>query len=311
MSPKHTVLMTISNFTEYMPVHEQPDDMRVSPPTDKHRVIQPFQFLTPADRPTAVLIILNQPILGMGVVRLWKSTRLRVCADGGANQLFDYFDDRTRGNYVPDFIVGDMDLVRTEVRSFYEAQGTIVITQTSEYASDFTKALQLVQIWGCDPLLLNPSQVNDTDGLSHLVRELSNLKEQTVYVLSAVGGRLDQSMGLIVQFYTLAHDWSLLSIILLTHTDIIFAAPRGLNFVKYPSKQQFHPSKRVPACGILPFGTATILNSQGLRYDVLNWPSSLYGQVSTNNGVSGVDGFILNTTETVVINIEFDISVLQ
>lgn len=41
------------------------------------------------------LIILNQPIADIEVLsRLWNHTGYRLCADGGANQLYDLFVDR-------------------------------------------------------------------------------------------------------------------------------------------------------------------------------------------------------------------------
>lgn len=54
----------------------------------------PSAFLS-ADRgssgkPTADLIILNQPIQDFETFKkIWRHTRYRICADGGANRLYD------------------------------------------------------------------------------------------------------------------------------------------------------------------------------------------------------------------------------
>jgi thiamine pyrophosphokinase len=48
----------------------------------------PEELANPPD-----LLILNQPIAHFGAfARLWAHTSYRVCADGGANRLFDMFE---------------------------------------------------------------------------------------------------------------------------------------------------------------------------------------------------------------------------
>jgi len=47
---------------------------------------------------------------------------LKVCADGGANQLFEYAhrkENFQKLNYIPDYIIGDFDSLNDDVRSFY------------------------------------------------------------------------------------------------------------------------------------------------------------------------------------------------
>jgi thiamine pyrophosphokinase len=72
--------------------------------------ISPARFLaedTPASGGFAAspdLLILNQPIAHFDIIaRLWRHTSYRVCADGGANRLFDMFEGDLavqRENYV-------------------------------------------------------------------------------------------------------------------------------------------------------------------------------------------------------------------
>ena len=47
-----------------------------------------------ARRADSVLLILNQPIASTRILRrVWHATERRWCADGGANRLFEAFDD--------------------------------------------------------------------------------------------------------------------------------------------------------------------------------------------------------------------------
>ena len=49
---------------------------------------------------------------------LWRSSKLRVCADGAANRLHDALDDEARGGHLPDLIAGDLDSLRDDVAQF-------------------------------------------------------------------------------------------------------------------------------------------------------------------------------------------------
>jgi hypothetical protein len=72
-------------------------------------LFNPGLFLLEADLPGDCipppdLLILNQPIASFNVFsRLWSHTNYRICADGGANRLYDMFSgalEAQRENYV-------------------------------------------------------------------------------------------------------------------------------------------------------------------------------------------------------------------
>lgn len=52
---------------------------------------------------------------------------LRICADGGANRLYDYCalweadlsPSQARSMYTPDIIKGDLDSLRPDVKNYY------------------------------------------------------------------------------------------------------------------------------------------------------------------------------------------------
>jgi thiamine pyrophosphokinase len=67
---------------------------------DKHADVYPADFIKSGNELTHLgkgqskpaLIILNQPIADTTILdRLWSHTSYRLCADGGANQLYDLF----------------------------------------------------------------------------------------------------------------------------------------------------------------------------------------------------------------------------
>lgn len=69
--------------------------------TKQHSDVYPTSLLKADKRPdhdgdehsSPALIILNQPIADTEVLdRLWNHTSYRVCADGGANHLYDLFN---------------------------------------------------------------------------------------------------------------------------------------------------------------------------------------------------------------------------
>lgn len=70
--------------------------------------IQPGLFLSECRLPNGAvapdLLILNQPIANFDVFsRLWMRAGYRICADGGANRLYDLFEgdlENLRGDYV-------------------------------------------------------------------------------------------------------------------------------------------------------------------------------------------------------------------
>ena len=106
-----------------------------------HRYDSPF-FPNEPDhvQAPAALIILNTPITSsnpalddlsgaLGV--LWKASSYRVCADGGANRLFEAtVQDASRVSnteYLPDLITGDLDSLFPHVREHYEKKTVPIV----------------------------------------------------------------------------------------------------------------------------------------------------------------------------------------
>lgn len=77
--------------------------------------------MLPAFTSSYHMIILNSPSLDLHASKkLWNVCKTVVCADGGANRLFDNIGVIDRPKFIPHFITGDLDSLREDVSKYYE-----------------------------------------------------------------------------------------------------------------------------------------------------------------------------------------------
>ncbi|KAJ4727662.1 Thiamine pyrophosphokinase [Melia azedarach] len=221
-------------------------------------------FLLPTDsRPslTYALVILNQQLPRFTPL-LWKHAQLRLCADGGANRVYDELPQLfphenpldVRNRYKPDLIKGDMDSIRTEVRDFYASLGTKVVDESHDQdTTDLHKCVAYI----CD---LTPDQ------------DKSNL---CILVAGALGGRFDHEAGNINVLYRFSN----MRIILLSDDCLIHLLPKTHHHEIY-----IQSSVEGPHCGLIPVGRPSGKTSTtGLQWDLHDTEMSFGGLVSTSN----------------------------
>ncbi|KAF3436432.1 hypothetical protein FNV43_RR23524 [Rhamnella rubrinervis] len=214
---------------------------------------------------TYALVVLNQS-LPTFVPLLWQHARLRLCADGGANRVYDDVpllfphEDAVdvRKRYKPDVIKGDMDSIRKEVLDFYTNMGTKVLDESDDQdTTDLHKCVSYI----CD---FTP--IPDKSSLC-------------ILVAGALGGRFDHEMGNI----NVLCRFSTTRIILLSEDCLIYLLPRTHN-------HEIHIQSSIegPHCGLIPIGTPSgSTTTTGLQWDLTETDMRFGGLVSTSNIVEG------------------------
>ncbi|XP_011008044.1 PREDICTED: thiamine pyrophosphokinase 1-like isoform X2 [Populus euphratica] len=230
-------------------------------------------FLLPGNdhssRVTYALVVLNQRLPRFTPI-LWDHAQVRVCADGGANRVFDEMpllfprDDAPcfrlliSTRYKPDIIKGDMDSIRTEVLDFYTNLGTKVVDESHDQdTTDLHKCVAYIR-----------------DFAPNLDR--SNL---CILVAGALGGRFDHEAGNINVLY----HFSTTRIILLSDDCLIYLLPRT-------HRHEIHIQSSVegPHCGLIPIGMTSVdTKTTGLQWDLTNTEMRFGDLVSTSNLVQG------------------------
>lgn len=254
--------------------HHCLDSLRMSLNGKRHDELvacEPAKFLqaldigSDADSSRTALIILNCPVPQYEYFgRLYHHAGLRICADGGANRLHDLmtseysdlaWEDALR-KAPPDLIHGDLDSIADKVRTRYQGIGVEVLKDSDQYSTDFGKCVNKV------------------------FERLPNV--ENVLVLGSIGGRVDQGIGLLGELHReqiSRHPgkrfW------LFSESSVSIILQPGSTVVETPVSSGLITSN----IGILPLYGGAVISTEGLEWDVQNWPTEMGGQVSTSNHV--------------------------
>lgn len=211
---------------------------------------------------TYVLILLNyeMPLL---TLFLWNKACCRICADGGANRLYDCLptilscDDpfEVRKQYKPDVIKGDLDSIRPEVRDFYAGLGTTIVDESHDQDStDLFKCISYVKD-------KTPS-----------IENCNNVK---ILVLAAFGGRIDHFFSNLNALYCFPS----IRIILLNDESMAYLLSKD-----FSHEIHINPTIEGPHCGLVPLGGPSAgTTTTGLRWNLDKTPMKFGGLISTSN----------------------------
>ena len=158
--------------------------------------------------PALAVIVLNWEVLDIAsMLHLWRIATIRMCADGGSNRVFDLAHRHGQASaLVPDTIVGDLDSIRSEVRTFYAERGSEIIHRPDQDHHDLHKCLAVLSERQAEEL-------GDGGG-----------RRLTVLVVGALDGRLDQQMANLNMGY---RWWT-------SFEQILFASRHSLAVVLHP-----------------------------------------------------------------------------
>lgn len=306
-------------MSEWCKENEERIPITIEPSQYRHR-LDVEGCIKPGKAAKSVLLILNQKVnISLMFPKLWRLYKLRVCADGGANRLYEFFNDNVsaRARYLPDYIIGDFDSLKPEVEQYYRNAGVTLIEQRSQFSTDFTKALHLISVHFNNPsfvpFIKQSKDFNHSIEINTGIHDWYNktlttqnyklFEKISLLAIGAIDGRFDQTMHSITQLYKLSHPDSQFKLSYLSATDLIFFVPSGGLLLEYA--RDFR-DKCIGNCGLLPLnGPTTIIETAGLKWDVGNWHTNVaQGKLSSSNRFVGIDKCYLNVKEGIVMNVE-------
>lgn len=241
-----------------------------SPRFTVHNAMDPAGFLErqPGPHPRA-LIVLNRPITNVDIFeKAWAACEIKVFADGGANRVYDKFVD-SREKYLPDYVTGDFDSLRDDVREYYENRNVKVVRNPDQYSTDFMKAAKIIE------------------GKEH--------HPYDILALGAMGGRVDQEFHSI-HFLYLAFEKNQ-TVYLISDESITFLLGVGTSIIRTPR------TLLGETCGIIPVGVEAHITTSGFRWDIEDWPTRFGGQMSTSNELAS-DEVQVTTDQKIVFTVE-------
>ncbi|KAJ3112798.1 hypothetical protein HK100_002211 [Physocladia obscura] len=172
------------------------------------------KFAPPIPPPHA-LIILNQPVCNLKYLKtIWANAALKICADGGANRLYDSFSilqeydsdavEAQRSSFLPDLIKGDLDSIRPKVKQYYIEKVKYIKEKQKQKNTASIKSNKIKGV----TVELDHDQYSTDFGkcIAHVEKfERTNMKPTSprldILAMGALGGRFDQTIASVFQVH--------------------------------------------------------------------------------------------------------------
>ena len=212
------------------------------------------------------------------IQKTWSQCDIRICADGGANRLYDLFGNDVE--FLPDQIKGDLDSIKPSVSEFYKSHGVKVLLDEAQDSNDLDKCMQSV-LELCSP---------------------AGCLATNVLIIGAYGGRFDQEMAAIQALFK--WDTYFHRIVLLGRPSISFLLSPGSHRIE-PLEMEKQPGNY---CGLIPLnGPCRRITTTGLGWDLNNHELAFGNLISTSNFIKpDVDTVEIDTSDYVLWTSSFD-----
>eukprot|EP01117_Protostelium_nocturnum_P004911 TRINITY_DN1779_c0_g1_i5.p1 TRINITY_DN1779_c0_g1~~TRINITY_DN1779_c0_g1_i5.p1 ORF type:complete len:247 (+),score=63.65 TRINITY_DN1779_c0_g1_i5:230-970(+) len=220
--------------------------------TEEERIeINPFCF-------AQVIIIVNNQI-PFHFHRFWTK-------DGGANRLFDYWEEinqlELRDKFIPNVICGDFDSISPSTQSYYSSKGSEMKHITCQDTTDLEKCLKLVP------------------------------EAQRILVVGSLGGNVSQELSNMNVLYSHSQE-------------ILLYGRENLIFLLSPHHSHFIHCKEGTKVGLIPLGNpCESVDSKGLKWDIGGRKLEFGGLVSTSNEISS-SPILIKSSHPLLFSIDF------
>ena len=257
-------------------------------------------------------ILLNSEALQAEVkalTSLWNIFEYTICADGGANRLYDGLKslaaseesgDTTGANhgererdllctFCPTHIKGDLDSLRPDVEAFYREAKSCVVRDSDQDTNDLQKCLRLVQKLVCPKQQQQQQQqqtANDTDEQSSAATTTVFPSPVVVVVFGAFGGRFDQQIASLHALYEYSAVFD--RMVLIGDGNCATLLTPGVDH-----SIELVSGVEGPGCALLPVGNrCDSVSTSGLKWNLVEQPLALGELISSSNRVVSADGVV-------------------